>query len=246
MSPPKASLPPIENRILLALPKAALKKLSSDLEAIPLPMNKVLFEAGEQVDWAYFLNSGMASLIAVNSDGRSIEVAAVGNEGMVPVCVLTGPQYISYRCVMQISGSGLKIRMKSLRDQFRGTLGEQLLGFMQMLHNQSCQLVVCNRFHAIEQRLCRWLLITADRARDNHFPITHEFVSYMLGANRANVTVALGALKAAGFISYRKGTLSILDRARIESIACECYRGYRREIENYVKFSSRRGSGLHA
>jgi CRP-like cAMP-binding protein len=223
-----------------------LKKLSPDLEVIPLPMNRVLFESGERVDWAYFLNSGMASLIAVNSNGNSIEVAAVGNEGMVPVCVLTGPQYISYRCVMQISGSGLKISMKSLRDQFRGILGEQLLGFMQMLHNQSCQLVLCNRFHTIEQRLCRWLLITADRAGDNHFPITHEFVSYMLGANRSNVTVALGALKAAGFISYRKGMLSILDRARIESIACECYRSYRREIESYVKFSSRRGSGLHA
>ena len=246
MSAQKGSLPQIENRILLALPKAVLKKLSPDLEVITLPMNRVLFEAGERVDWAYFLNSGMASLIAVNSNGSSIEVAAVGNEGMVPVCVLTGPQYVSYRCIMQLSGSGLKISINSLRGQFRGMLGEQLLGFMQMLHNQSCQLVLCNRFHTIEQRLCRWLLITADRAGDNHFPITHEFISCMLGANRSNVTVALGALKTAGFISYRKGTLSILDRARIESLACECYRNYRREIESYVKFSSRRGSGLHA
>lgn len=224
----------VENRILLALPKPEFEKVSSDFEAVPLEPNQALFEVGQPVRHAYFLNSGLASFIAVSTDGSGIEVAAIGNEGMIPLQISTRPQEMIYRCIVQLPGTALKISIVSLRKSLRAALSEPSVRLLQMMHNRSSQLILCNRFHTIEQRLCRWLLLTADNAKTNSFPVTHEFLSYVLGANRSTITIAMGILKKAKLIAYRSRMVTILDRKRTEEMACECYRVYRTQTAHYV------------
>ncbi len=231
MSPPKSKTSKAENRILLMLPASERKQLASESEVVSLALNEVLFEAGDCVDHAYFLNSGMVSLIAVGEDGNSIEVGVIGDEGMLPFQIESKPQEMPYRCIVQVPGSALKIGMESLREQLRTALNERSLPFVKMLHNQSCQSTLCNRFHTMEQRLCRWLLISGDHAGKDQFPSTHKHLSYMLGANRSNVTVALGKLKSQGLISYRQGTVTILDRRRMAIMACVCYTTYKKKYQ---------------
>ena len=234
----------IENHILLSLPKLEYEELLPDLEWIELPLNKILYEAGELIHCAYFINTGMASLIAANSEGGSVEIGVIGNEGILEMQVIMGAKRASYRSIVQIPGQALKISRDALTHHFhtQRVLHDQLLRFYQVLHNQISQSVVCNRFHTFEQRLCRWLLVTAEHADKNDFPFTHEFVSLMLGANRATVTETFGNLKKAGLILQRRGLIQILDRRRMETAACECYRANKRDLEELHRLQKPRKS----
>jgi CRP-like cAMP-binding protein len=238
MSIKKRFIPPIENKFLLSLPKREQEKLLPDLELIELPLNKTLFEAGEIVKNAYLINTGMVSLIAESLEGGSVEVGVIGNEGILSMQLVMGTERMAYRAMVQIPGQALKISQIALKRHAweHGIFCNQLLRYWQVLHNQITQSVVCSRFHTFEQRLCRWLLMTADRVNRNDFPVTHEFLSLMLGANRATVTVAFGSFKEAGLISHRRGLITILDRKRVEDVACECYRANKRELDNLSKF----------
>jgi len=208
-----------------------------ELESISLPLGDVLFKAGDSVDSALFLNSGMISLIAASSTGNSIEVGAVGKEGMLPVEVLSDLRHVAHRAIVQIPGEALKISIASIRYHLPNELSllRRYINFMQALHNQSTQLVLCNRFHTVRQRLCRWLLMTSDWAEGDAFPITHEFLSLMLGVNRSTVSLELGALKSKGMISYRQRLLEIKDKRRIATMSCECYWTHKRDIDSYTK-----------
>jgi CRP-like cAMP-binding protein len=227
----------IQNNVLLSLPKTALDKLLPELESISLPLGHVVFKAGDRIDSALFLNSGMVSLVAASSTGNSIEVGAVGKEGMVPVEVLSDLQHVAHRAVVQVPGEALKISIARLEHHLPNevSLLKRYLNFMQVLHSQSTQLVLCNRFHTVQQRLCRWLLMTSDWAESDHFPITHEFLSLMLGMNRSTVTLELGALKSKGIISYRQRLLEVKDRRQIASMSCECYWTHKRDMDSYTK-----------
>ena len=248
------TLPKIENRILLSLPKSEYEKLLSDLEFIPLPLSKILHEPGDRISYAYFINTGVASLIASNSEGGSVEIGLIGKEGVLESQVLMGAEKVSYRSIVQIAGQGLRISRDALQRHFHQSrvLHDQLLRSYRVLHNQISQSVVCNRFHTFEQRLCRWLLLTAERVNDNNIPYTHEFISLMLGAQSATVTATLGSLKEAGLISQGRGLIKLLDRAKIEAVACECYRINKRELEDFYAFQKQgksvgaRANHLHA
>ncbi len=226
----------IGNKILLSLPREMLEKMIPDFEMVQLPLNEVLYESGERAESILFLNTGLASLIACSSNGSCIEVGAVGNEGLLPIEALSESPVISHRGIVQLPGNALKINIDALKHHFPkdGIIVERSLMLMKQMHNQATQLVLCSRFHTVEQRLCRWLLMTSDWAQNDHFPITHEFLSFMLGVNRATVTTAMGVLKAAGVIAYRQRLLDILDRRRIASISCECYWTHRRDMEHYI------------
>jgi CRP-like cAMP-binding protein len=227
--------PQIENRILLSLPKPDYEQLLPDLEFVPLPLSMILHEAGDRISYAYFINTGVASLIASNSDGGSVEIGLIGKEGLLESQVLMGAEKVSYRSIVQIAGQGLRISCDALKRHFNQSrvLHDQLLRSYRVLHNQISQSVVCNRFHTFEQRLCRWLLLTAARVDDNNIPYTHEFISLMLGANRATVTATLGSLRDAELISQGRGLIKLLDRAKIETVACECYRINKRDLEDF-------------
>lgn len=215
----------VRNLILLSLPDKEYNQLRPHLEPMDLPQYKILHEPGEKVDFTYFLNEGMVSLVALSLDGRSVEVGILGKEGMVGMSLTAGLRRETFRAIMQMAGSGLRIRSEIFLDVLlnSSSLRFQLGRFGMMLGMAAAQLAACNRLHEIEQRLARWLLMCQDRFDSQLLPLTHEFLAQMLGTGRPSVSLAAGALESAGLIENLRGTVKILNRKSLESAACECY-----------------------
>jgi CRP-like cAMP-binding protein len=215
----------INNVILLSLPDEEYNLLRPHLEPADLPQYDILHEPGEKIDFAYFLNEGMTSLVALSADGRSVEVGIVGREGMVGMPLTVGLLRGTFRAIMQMSGSGVRIRSDVFQEILlcASTLQSELSRFALMHGMQVAQLAACNRLHEIEQRLARWLLMCQDRVDSPVLPLTHEFLAQMLGTGRPSVSLAAGALENAGLIENLRGTVKILNRKSLEEAACECY-----------------------
>ena len=190
-----------------------------------LPQYDILHEPGEKIDFAYFLNEGMTSLVALSADGRSVEVGIVGREGMVGMPLTVGLLRGTFRAIMQMSGHGVRVRSEVFQEILlcASTLQSELSRFALMHGMQVAQLAACNRLHEIEQRLARWLLMCQDRVDSAVLPLTHEFLAQMLGTGRPSVSLAAGALENAGLIDNLRGTVKILNRKNLEEAACECY-----------------------
>jgi CRP-like cAMP-binding protein len=215
----------VSNVILLSLPDTEYNLLRPHLEPADLPQYDILHEPAEKIDYAYFLNDGMTSLVALSSDGRSVEVGVVGKEGMVGMSLTMGLQRAIFRAIMQMSGTGLRIRADIFQEILlcASTLRSELSRFALMHGMQVAQLAACNRLHEIEQRLGRWLLMCQDRVDSSLLPLTHEFLAEMLGTGRPSVSLAARALEDAGLIENFRGTVKILNRKGLEKAACECY-----------------------
>jgi CRP-like cAMP-binding protein len=217
---------PVQNEILNSIPESEFNLISSDLEFVELPHRLILHEAGERILFAYFLNEGMASLVVLTSDGRSVEIGVVGHEGIVGTPLVVGLNRGPYRGIMQISGNGFRIRADIFQEklatapQLRAILSRYVL--TQGL--QIAQIAACNRLHEIEQRLARWLLMCQDRVQSEFLPITHEFLAQMLGTGRPSVSLAAGILQKNGIIENSRGAVKILNRPELEASACECYK----------------------
>jgi len=217
---------PIGNQILNSVPDNEFKLLRPDLEFIQTPQHHILHEAGEKIEFAYFLNEGMASLVVLTSDGRSVEVAIVGREGIVGTPLGVGLRRSPYRSIMQIPGNGVRIKSDTLEEQLQALpeLRLSLNRYVLVQGLQIAQIAACNRLHEIEQRLARWLLMCQDRVGCEFLPVTHEFLAQMLGTGRPSVSLAAGILQKAGTIENLRGTVKILNRKELESAACECYK----------------------
>lgn len=215
----------VNNLILLSLPDKEYNLLRPHLEPAQLPQHKILHDAGEKIGFTYFLNDGMVSMVALSADGRSVEVGVVGKEGMVGMALTAGLQRATFRAIVQMAGSGIRIQSDVFRDVLlRSTsLRSQLARFGLMHGMAAAQLAACNRLHEIEQRLARWLLMCQDRLDAQLLPLTHEFMAQMLGTGRPSVTLAAGALESAGLIENLRGSVKILNRKSLEETACECY-----------------------
>jgi CRP-like cAMP-binding protein len=215
----------VSNVILLSLPDEEYALLRPYLEPVELPQYEILHEPGEKIDFAYFLNEGMTSLVALSRDGRSVEVGIVGKEGMVGMSLMMGLQREIFRSIMQMSGSGLRIRSEVFQDVLlrTSTLRSELSRFALMHGMQVAQLAACNRLHEIDQRLVRWLLMCQDRVDSQVLPLTHEFLAQMLGTGRPSVSLAAAVLENAGLIENMRGTVRLLNRKSLEEAACECY-----------------------
>jgi len=215
----------VNNVILLSLPDEEYNLLRPHLELVELPQYNILHQPGEKIDFAYFLNRGMTSLVALTSDGRSVEVGIVGKEGMVGMPLTVGLRRDTFRAIMQMSGSGLRIQSEAFEDVLSCTsiLPSELSRFALMHGMQVAQLAACNRLHEIDQRLARWLLMCQDRVDSQMIPLTHEFLAQMLGTRRPSVSLAAGVLEDAGLIENRRGTVKIFNRKGLEEAACECY-----------------------
>lgn len=215
----------MSNIILLSLPDEEYTLLRPHLEPVELPQYEILHEPGEKIDFTYFLNDGMASLVVLSRDGRSVEVGIVSKEGMVGMSLTAGLQRGTFRAIMQMSGSGLRIRSEVFEALLAcaPTLRSELNRFALLHGLQVAQLSACNRLHEIEQRLARWLLMCQDRVDSPLLPLTHEFLAQMLGTGRPSVSLAAGALENAGLIENLRGTVKILNRKSLEEAACECY-----------------------
>jgi CRP-like cAMP-binding protein len=223
---------PNQNHLLSALPTAEFDRLSPDLEAVPMRLGDVLYEPGGQLQHAYFPTTSIISLHYVTESGASAEIAGVGNEGVVGVPLLTGGNTTPSSAVVQTAGQAYRIERRLFKQEFdrAGLMQSLMLRYTQALITQMFQTAVCNRHHSVEQQLCRWLLTTLDRIPVGELVMTQELVASMLGVRREGVTAAAGNLQESGLIRYRRGHISVLQRAGLESRACECYGVVKKEI----------------
>lgn len=216
---------PSQNHLLAALPPADFDPLLPHLEPVVLRLGEMLYEPDRQLQHAYFPTSSIVSLLHVMESGASAESAGVGNEGVVGVSLFMGGETTTSSAVVQTAGHAYRLDRRRLKQEFdrAGLLQRLLLRYTQALMTQMAQTAACNRHHSVEQQLCRWLLLTQDRVAQRELVITQELIAGMLGVRREGVTEAAGHLQRAGFISYRRGHISVLDRSGLEARSCECY-----------------------
>jgi CRP-like cAMP-binding protein len=222
-----------QNSILSGLTGAEYARFAPHLEQVSLPVGKVLVEAGGAITHAYFITSGMASVVATLRNGATLEVGVIGHEGVADVNALLGCKVNLNRVIIQVAATGARIKAGTLVRLYGDSARElRATGnrYIQYRLNQVSQSAICNHAHEIEERLARWLLTTADTVGNDQFELTHEFLSQMLGARRSSVTLAAGSLANAGVIEYHRGRILILNRAALQDLACECYFALKREL----------------
>jgi CRP-like cAMP-binding protein len=231
--PPSA--PPL-NKLLAALPADIYERLRPALELVPLKLGASVYEAGGRQAYVYFPTDSIVSLLYVMKDGASAEIAVVGNEGLVGISLFMGGETTPSRAVVQSAGHAYRLRAKVLKSEFEfgGALQHLLLRYTQALITQMAQTAVCNRHHSIDQQLCRWLLLSADRLPSNVLTMTQDLIANMLGVRREGVTASAGKLQEAGLIHYSRGRIKILDRRGLESRVCECYAVVRKEFRRLL------------
>ena len=232
----RARSTPKQNHLLAALPAADLIRLAPQLELVPLALGAVIYESGGEQAYVYFPTGGIVSLLKVMSDGAAAEIAVVGNEGMVGIALFMGGETTPSRAVVQSAGRAYRLDGARLKVEFArgGALQRLLLRYTQALITQMTQTAVCNRHHQLDQQLCRWLLLSLDRLASSELVMTQQLIANMLGVRREGVTEAAGRLQADGLISYRRGRINVLDRAKLEERVCECYAVVRRESDRLL------------
>jgi CRP-like cAMP-binding protein len=224
--------PVSQNRLLAALPPEEIDRLAPQFQHVPLIFKEILFEAGDRIEFCYFPLNGVISLIASMEDGSSVEVGMVGKEGVTDVSVVLEGDISRHRGTVQHAGSALKLSAVAVRAELRRDAGLRsvLLRYTRFALAQATQSAACNRLHSVDRRCARWLLNMRDQVGADTFPMTHEFLAYMLGVRRSGVTVAAQALQQAGLVRYARGRLTILDGEGLEASACECYRVLKNEL----------------
>ncbi len=195
----------------------------------------LLNEMGEPIEYCYFMNSGMTSILTIMGDGKGVEVGLTGKEGFIGLPLVVGLKTSATRAIVQITGSAFRLSAARALQALNKCpqLSRRLNRYSQELGMQATQVAACNRLHDVEERLARWLLMSQDRVGGEIVPLTQEFLSHMLGTRRASVTVAAGILQKAGLIKYARGSVTIVNRERLEDAACECYEIITRQARNW-------------
>jgi len=229
---------PKQNHLLAALPEADYARLLPDLELIPMPLGWAVYESGGHMSYVYFPTTSIVSLLYVMVDGASAEIAIAGNCGLVGISLFMGGESTPSRAVVQSAGHGYRLKAGVLKREFAlgGNLQHLALRYTQALITQMAQTAVCNRHHALDQQLCRWLLLSLDRLQSDELVMTQELISNMLGVRREGVTEAAGRLQADGVIHYSRGHIKVLDRTRLELRVCECYAVVKKEYDRLLPY----------
>jgi len=232
---------PKQNHLLAALPAADYARLLPDLELIPMPLGWAIYESGVQLGYIYFPTTSIVSLLYVLESGASAEIAITGNDGLVGISLFMGGENVPSRAVVQSAGNGYRLKASILKSEFAlgGHLQHLALRYTQALITQLSQTVVCNRYHSLEQQLCRWLLLSLDRLPGDDLVMTHELIANMLGVRRKSVTEAAGNLQRTGLILYSRSHIKVLDRAALEKRVCECYAVVKREYDRLLPYNIR-------
>ena len=237
----KTTIPdPKTNHLLAAMPAEEWARFEPHLTPVFLDLGDVVYESGKEQPWVYFPTNSIISLLYVMKDGASAEIAIVGNEGLVGISLFMGGDTTPSRAVVQSAGHAVRMRAEFIRDEFvlAGPVQYLFLRYTQALLTQMGQTAVCNRHHGVDQQLCRWLLMSLDRLSSNELTMTQELIANMLGVRREGVTEAAGKLQRAGVISYTRGRIRVLDRARLEKMACECYEVVKKEFARLLPWES--------
>jgi len=218
------------NEILNALPDDVIERLLPDLEKSALARGQLLYRAEDKTDYVYFPDNSMVSVIANTAEGQVAEVGVVGREGVVGLNIFLGVDSTPNELLVQISDSSTRVGVEAARREF--ARGGELLRFTHDFMTQISQTALCNRLHTIEERLSRWLLMCRDRSESDDLPLTQEFLSIMLGANRPSITIAAINLQSAGLIKYSRGHIKILNREELKEFSCDCYR---KVVQEYAR-----------
>jgi len=233
---PNSLKEPLQNYLLAALPTAEQKRLFPQLELVPMPLGKVLYESGDVLRHVYFPTNSIVSLLYVLADGASAEISVVGNEGLIGIALFMGGETTPSRAIVQSAGYAFRLHGQQLKDEFHrsGEVQLLLLRYTQALITQMAQTAVCNRHHSVDQQLCRWLLLSLDRLTSNQLVMTQELIANMLGVRREGVTESAGRLEKLGIIRYARGRITVLDRPRLEQRCCECYAVVKKETDRLL------------
>jgi len=226
---------PIYNEILLGLPPRESELLVPAMEFVRLRTHHVLHEPGDTLKSAYFCNSGLISILSVFPDGKSVEVGLVGKEGFIGVPLVAGFRSAPTRAIAQIEASAFRVDSEKLIELLRECLQleRRLQQFSQIMAMQVTQIAACNRLHEVDERLARWLLMSADRIGSNSVPLTQEFLAQMLGTRRSSVSVASGILQKAGLITHSRGDVKIIARRKLEEASCVCYELMQSQVKEW-------------
>lgn len=227
---------PRQNRLLAALPATEFNRLRPHLQLISMSLGEVLYESGGHQTHVYFPTTCVLSMLYMLENGASAEIAMVGFEGILGISLFMGGETTPSRAVVQCAGHAYRLPAPLLKREFdrAGPLLRLLLRYTQALITQMTQTAVCNRHHAIDQQLCRWLLSSLDRLQGNSLTMTQELIANMLGVRRGGITMAAGKLQQAGLIRYNRGQIEVLDRPTLEKAACECYAVVKREFDRLI------------
>ena len=231
---PKTSInTPSQNHLLNALPAAERDRLFPHLERVQMTAGDVLYESGGELSYAYFPTTCIASLLYITESGATAEIAMVGNEGIIGVALFMSGGTMPNRAVALSSGHIYRLCKQIFLQEFNRyeALHHLLLRYTQTLITQMAQTAVCNRYHSVDQQLCRWLLLNLDRQTGNELILTQEMIANMLGVRREGITEAAGKLQRAELIDYRRGRITVLDRSGLEARACECYQVVKNETD---------------
>ncbi|MGE5523149.1 MAG: Crp/Fnr family transcriptional regulator [Rhodospirillaceae bacterium] len=225
-----------QNRLLNLLPEAEREALSRHMQKLALKQGLVLQEPGSDVPHVYFPLDCIVSQVLHMEDGAVVEVGTIGNEGIVGLSLVLSSRQGTTTMMAQVPGDAYRICAEDLRTVMgrRGALSELLLRYAQAHLALVAQTAACNSLHQVDQRLCRWILMTHDRIGLDRLPLTQEFLGMMLGVRRGSVNIAAGMLQTAGLINYKRGVIEVLDRAGLEAAACECYAAVRKEMERLL------------
>jgi CRP-like cAMP-binding protein len=230
---------PERNDLLALLPTEAKERVFPMLREIELPLGKGIYAAGQEVEYVYFPVDCIISLLYVMLDGHSAEISVVGREGIVGIAVFMGGDSTPSRAIVQSAGTAYRLPAPKLKHEFNNDQAMRMLmlRYTQALITQMAQTAVCNRHHTIDQQLCRWLLLSLDRLPTNELTMTQELIANMLGVRREGVTEAAGKLQKLGVIEYQRGRITVLNRPKLEELACECYAVVKVETERLAAYA---------
>jgi CRP-like cAMP-binding protein len=226
----------IKNRLLAALPDSELDFLQPHLEPVSFAPGAIIYQAGDTVRHTYFPNNGMVSLLSVTEQGQTVEVGFTGYEGMVGLPVILSQTEMPYQAMVQVKADCLRVETKPVLELFGrcGAFHDVVLRYFYVVVKQISQTCVCNHFHTIEARLCRWLTVMRERSGDKHLSLTQEFLSHMLGVQRTSIGMIAQSMQMAGIIRYRRGKIEIVDDERLKRAACECFLIVKEEQEKFI------------
>lgn len=227
---------PRRNRLLAVLPEVDFARLAPGLKLVVMPLGTVLYEPGIMLNHVDFPTTAIISLLYVMTNGASAEIAVVGNEGVIGVSLFMGGESTPSRAVVQSAGHAYRLSGQMVKEEFNrgGAVQHLLLRYTQALITQMSQTAVCNRYHSLDQQLCRWLLLSLDRLASNQLVMTQELIANMIGVRREGVTEAAGRLQTAGLIQYTRGRIVVVDRPGLERRTCECYAAVKKECDRLL------------